>query len=122
MVVDRNTAQLENNSRLYRKAGHATMVVAVIATGLLTAKAFAHDAPTGWSYPVSCCSGYDCRPVSKAIISERPEGYVIKTTGEVVGYSDARVKYSKDSEFHWCSVGGKDSGETICLFVPPNLF
>lgn len=23
-----------------------------------------HDAPKGWSYPFSCCSGFDCRPVT----------------------------------------------------------
>jgi hypothetical protein len=90
--------------------------------------AAAHDAlataarPLGWSYPYSCCSGYDCRAVSSSRISERPEGYVIKGTGEVVAYSDARLKNSPDGEFHWCSKQGRDDGETICLFVPPRSY
>ena len=86
---------------------------------------YAHEAlptaakPEGWSYPWSCCSGYDCRAVPQTAISERPEGYVIKGTGEVVGYQDIRLKQSPDGEYHWCSVAGASDGRTICLFVPP---
>ncbi|RWN99544.1 hypothetical protein [Mesorhizobium sp.] len=107
-------------------------IIAVVAlTAVVTtfaASALAHDAtptaakPQGWSYPFSCCSGYDCRAVSQTSISERPEGYVIKGTGEVVGYSDARIKNSPDGEYHWCSVAGANDGKTICLFVPPSSF
>jgi hypothetical protein len=84
--------------------------------------ALAHDAPTGWSYPFSCCSGYDCREVSSKAISEKPDGYVIKGTGEVVAYSDTRLKNSPDGEYHWCSVAGANDTRTICLFVPPHSF
>ena len=90
--------------------------------------AAAHDAvataakPNGWSYPFSCCSGYDCREVPQTSISERPEGYVIEGTGEVVTYQDTRLKDSPDGEYHWCSVAGKDNTETICLFVPPRSY
>ena len=55
-------------------------------------------------------------------ISEKPEGYVIKGTGEIVAYSDARLKDSPDGEFHWCSVAGADDSRTICLFVPPHSY
>lgn len=95
---------------------------------VLTTAAGAHDAlptaakPQGWSYPFSCCSGYDCREVSSKAISERPEGYVIKATGEVIAYSDARLKNSPDGATHWCSVAGADDSRTICLFVPPRGF
>ncbi|MEQ1953448.1 hypothetical protein ABMA59_18750 [Mesorhizobium sp. CN2-181] len=90
--------------------------------------AAAHDAtptaakPNGWSYPFSCCSGYDCREVPQTSIGERPEGYVIEGTGEVLGYQDARLKNSPDGEYHWCSVAGADNSRTICLFVPPKGF
>jgi hypothetical protein len=84
--------------------------------------AFAHDAPSGWKYPFSCCSGVDCRPVKTKAISERPEGYVISTTGEVVPYNDRRIRYSPDGEYHWCSKYGKDDTPTICLFVPAPAF
>jgi len=85
-------------------------------------RASAHDAPSGWSYPLACCSGLDCRPVSASRVGETPDGYVIAGTGEVVGYSDRRIRQSPDGDFHWCSVAGADDGDTICLFVPPKLF
>lgn len=94
----------------------------------LVLPAAGHDAiptaakPNGWTYPFSCCSGYDCREVSAQSISERPEGYVIAGTGEVVTYRDKRIKDSPDGEFHWCSVQGKNDSKTICLFVPPRSY
>ena len=100
---------------------------AILAVGM-PGPAAAHDAkptaarPQGWSYPFSCCSGYDCREVSSKAISEKPEGYVIKGTGEIVAYSDGRLKNSPDGEYHWCSVAGADDSRTICLFVPPRSY
>lgn len=114
-----------------KAAGYFHNVLAMPCAALLLAavqQAAAHDAlptaakPQGWSYPFSCCSGYDCREVSAQAISERPDGYVIKGTGEVVAYSDKRLKDSPDGEFHWCSVAGAEDGRTICLFVPPNSY
>ncbi len=84
--------------------------------------AFSHDAPKGWTYPFECCSGYDCREVPKKDISERPQGYVIERTGEVVTYQDARIHDSPDGEYHWCSVAGADDTRTVCLFVPPKSY
>lgn len=82
----------------------------------------AHDAKSGWAYPYACCSGLDCREVNATQIRERPEGFVIGPTGEVVGYADKRIRNSPDGEYHWCSVAGRDDGRTICLFVPPRSF
>lgn len=101
---------------------------AALLLTVLSFSAHAHDAlptaglPEGWSYPFACCSGFDCRAVSDKAIGERPEGYVIQGTGEVVGYGDMRVKNSPDGAFHWCSVAGANDGRTICLFVPPRSF
>ncbi len=114
-------------SRTLQKLTIPCFAVAALAMGS-SVPAAAHDAiptsakPQGWSYPFSCCSGYDCREVSSRQISEKPEGYVIKGTGEVVTYSDARLKDSPDGEFHWCSVAGADDSRTICLFVPPRSY
>jgi hypothetical protein len=96
--------------------------VAALSLGAASDTALAHDAGSGWKYPISCCSGYDCREVSTKLVKEQPEGYVISTTGEVIGYGDKRVKISEDQEYHWCSIGGTDTGSTICLFVPPRFF
>lgn len=88
-----------------------------------------HDAERGWVYPPSCCSDYDCREVGGAEtphatirVFERPEGYVISSTGEVIPMTSRKVRPSPDGVFHWCSVQGRDDGETICLFVPPRGF
>ena len=106
-----------------------------VAFGMVLAtSAYAHSAiptaakPQGWKYPFSCCSGYDCREVgdsrsqSKVKIEETPQGYRISSTGEILAYSDTRLKDSPDGEFHWCSVAGADDSRTICLFVPPRSY
>ncbi|TGP28263.1 hypothetical protein EN875_032250 [Mesorhizobium sp. M2D.F.Ca.ET.232.01.1.1] len=94
-------------------------LVFIIAGGF----AHAHDAPPtaklpqGWSYPFACCANYDCRQATGEI-SERPDGYHTPA-GEVIPYSDKRIKDSPDGEFHWCAhQSGLDAGKTICLFVP----
>jgi hypothetical protein len=99
------------------------------AVALLAMPAFAHDAaptpakPLGWSYPFACCASYDCRAARTGEVLERPEGYVIAGTGEVVPMTDGRVKDSPDGQFHWCAhQSGLDAGHTICLFVPPRSF
>lgn len=94
----------------------ACLIVIVLA-GIQDA--FTHDAPTGWTYPQSCCSGQDCREVPASMIGEGPAGYTICTTGEIVPYRDEKVRPSPDGLFHWRSVGGRDDGATICLFAPP---
>ncbi len=101
--------------------------IAISAAAVCT-PALAHDAlptaamPNGWAYPISCCSGYDCREVHAADIIEGPQGYVIKTTGEVIPMTDRKVRQSPDGQFHWCSLAGKADGKTICLFVPPRAY
>lgn len=106
----------------------ALLVVMLAAGVLLFAVVFAssHEAttvsgrPLGWSYPFSCCSGYDCRPVED--VKETATGYVVRT-GEVIAYQgDVRLKDSPDGMFHWCSVAGAEDGRTICLYAPPRGF
>ena len=104
-------------------------LLAAAAVVALTAPAYAHDAkptaalPQGWSYPFACCANYDCRTTHTGEVLEKPEGYVIAGTGEVVPMTDKRVKDSPDGEFHWCAhQAGLDAGKTICLFVPPRSY
>lgn len=100
----------------------ALMVMLAVWSVLRSSPARAHDAPSGWSYPIACCSDFDCREVSDAAVEERPEGYVIVATGEVIPMTDRKVRPSPDGVFHWCSRGGRDESATICLFVPPRGF
>lgn len=102
---------------------------AIGVVAMLAPAAFAHDAkptaakPQGWSYPFACCANYDCRATHTGEVLEKPEGYVIAGTGEVVPMTDKRIKDSPDGEFHWCAhQAGLDAGKTICLFVPPRSF
>jgi hypothetical protein len=83
---------------------------------------FAHNAPTGWSYPMNCCSGVDCREVKSSWVKELPTGYEIIKTHELILFHDKRLKDSPDGEYHWCSTQGHDDGRTICLFIPPSSY
>lgn len=91
-------------------------IVVIVATVKVV---FAHDAPSGWTYPLGCCSDYDCRQVDKSTVRETPEGFVIVATGEIIPMLDRKVRESPDGEYHWCSTAGSVTGKTICLFVPP---
>jgi hypothetical protein len=101
----------------------ATLAAAISISLVATLPVRAHQAPTGWNYPWACCSSMDCKMVEAKAVSERPEGYVIQDTDEVVTYADKRVTDSPDGEYHWCAhQAGIDAGHTICLFVPPKGF
>lgn len=84
----------------------------------------AHDAETGWKYPFSCCSNYDCRIVndpahpSPVRIIKVPGGWKISTTGEVIRYGDKSLRVAPDNHWHWCSASGRDDTKTICLWMP----
>ncbi len=109
-----------------RKRGESRAAVRLPPADSRLPLLFVHDAPSGWAYPVECCSNLDCREVADADVREGPDGYVIPATGEVVPYGDARVKDSPDGRFHWCALGDGLSRpretSTICLFVPPRGF
>lgn len=97
-------------------------VAYMMAAAILTA-AQAHDAPSGWSYPFSCCSNTDCREAPEGTIGETPAGYLYKLTGDTVKYQgDARLRRSPDGRFHICTVAGELKGRTLCLFAPPRSF
>ncbi|MGX5846689.1 hypothetical protein ACWGTO_06370 [Mesorhizobium sp. PL10] len=125
------SAAIVRSARAVQPAGRLFFfpLFVIGAITVLTAPAFAHDAkptaakPQGWSYPFACCANYDCRTTHTGEVLEKPEGYVIAGTGEVVPMSDKRVKDSPDGDFHWCAhQAGLDAGKTICLFVPPRSY
>jgi hypothetical protein len=115
--MDWNEPDSMGSGKIWLIALIAGVLVCAIAV-LLTFEAEAHDAPMGWRYDVACCSSFDCRPVERDAIIESPDGYVIRATGEVIPYSSRKVRHSQDSDFHWCSVGGKPDSRTLCLYVP----
>lgn len=90
---------------------------------LVVSPAWAHMAtptaaqPQGWSYPLNCCSGQDCRRIPQSWVRATPDGWRMPN-GNVVAYDDARKRLSPDGDYHWCTIGGTFEGNTICLFVP----
>lgn len=90
-----------------------------------------HDAPTGWSYDMSCCNTVDCREVDGPFgprkhavrVTEVQGGYRISTTGEFISWKSRHLRVSKDEFYHWCSQSmGADDSATICLYVPTRAY
>ena len=90
----------------------------VALTACLALPASAHEAMSGWEYPIECCSGTDCYEIGAADFETIDTGYRIKASGELIAWGDKRVRASGDGRFHRCSYGGKPEAATICFFVP----
>lgn len=106
-------------------AKEAALLGVVLA--LFTWPAFAHQAPSGWSYAPSCCDNRDCAPVVASAVVATLEGWrVVLEAGEhpqvverrewIVPYQDVRIRQSGDSEFHPCI--HPISKAILCLYVP----
>lgn len=103
-----------------------TRLLAFVTAAMVTTQAFAHDAPTGWSYSAACCSGIDCGQLHTEVRAT-DQGYFITETGELIGYSDRRIKNSQDEFYHRCenrSVAKLPNGmyETRCLYKPAQSY
>lgn len=114
-------------SREDTRAKCVTWFLAGVGIGILSTlwvkDAAAHTAPTGWTYPISCCASYDCREESDAAVNEISEGYEVASTGEIIPYTDKRVRVSPDGRFHICWKGAKfDEGRVLCIFAPPRAY
>lgn len=88
----------------------------------------AHQAPTGWAYDPSCCSGRDCAPAAfnRVQVSRDGNGYHIRLrAGEhhhfpgavdmIVPLGDRRIRPSQDTEYHICLSA---TGHLFCLYAP----
>ncbi|RWF44272.1 MAG: hypothetical protein EOS65_02535 [Mesorhizobium sp.] len=89
-----------------------------LALLLSTVAASAHQAPTGWTFDKRCCGSGDCYPVETDAITERPDGYHITFTGEVIPYQSYKVLPSPDGKQYRCSTAGSVQGITYCIYVP----
>ena len=105
-------------------------IVCIIALACLPV--LAHNAPSGWAYDPTCCSGYDCAPAPAGSVKATPEGWrVIIQPGEhpmvegvpldeVVPFNDPRILLSGDDQFHACVSGYRQA--ILCLYVPEGQF
>lgn len=86
---------------------------------LLFSPAYAHDFwinHSGYKSTVDgshCCGNNDCFVVPSSEMQSTPTGWVIKTTGETIPYSEAQS--SEDGEFWRCK---KYDGTRRCFFAP----
>jgi hypothetical protein len=85
----------------------------------------AHQAPSGWSYPVRCCSGIDCGEIPASAVKEPPQGYritlkpgdhvMVKAPFETtVPY--AAAKPARDGAYHICL---SPALKVLCFFAGP---
>jgi hypothetical protein len=95
-----------------------TSVLAGIVLIGLHGRAYPHQAPTGWTFNSRCCGNGDCYPVETDAIRERPDGYHILSTGEVIPYQSTKVLSSPDGHSYRCSTAGSVQGVTYCIYVP----
>ena len=92
------------------------MLVAVLML-CLSHVAFAHQAPSGWTYDATCCSNRDCAELPEAETPKPLDGGDWRlTTGEIVPRD--KVKFSPDGKFHLCRWNA--TGAVLCLYVPPS--
>lgn len=75
---------------------------------------YAHDAPSGWTYPAKCCGSRDCIPLAAEAVVEFKFGYWITATGETV--EESRATPSPDGRFHACR--NLVTGKLTCFFAP----
>lgn len=87
---------------------------------ILPTYSFSHDAPSGWRYDQSCCSGVDCRPIH-GDVKLTPGGYQVPS-GEIIPYKSSKVRPSGDGDYHWCTKYGKDDTPTLCIYAPTQGF
>lgn len=96
----------------------AAIVVAAAVIVLFTEDAEPHEAMSAvWEYPSDCCSGRDCSEIPADWIKEGRDGITVIPTGEVLAYTDTRIKVSPDGRTHWCRPPGDPNPRTICLYL-----
>ncbi|MBZ9991169.1 hypothetical protein LB572_29155 [Mesorhizobium sp. BH1-1-5] len=77
----------------------------------------AHQAPAGWRYEPSCCAGVDCYQAPPSDVKETKYGYQL-STGELIPYSDHRIKRSREYLHERKPGGDNKSLHSFCLYVP----
>lgn len=100
---------------------------ALLTFGLLPA-AYAHQAQSGWTYPVECCSDtQDCQAISGRDVSMDDQGYIVTLKpgehrhvpeGGTFYMLDSQIKQSRDDNFHVCIHEYTNGPGAICLFIP----
>ena len=87
----------------------------------------AHQAMSGWAYPIECCSGHDCAEIDAGTVTETVDGYVVtvlpgghpmwrqdraRPLTLRIAHRDARQ--SPDGRWHLCIDA---SGRLLCFYA-----
>ena len=89
--------------------------MAATAAFLLSASASAHQAPSGWSYDMSCCSNEDCHPVEVDQVEDLGGG---RWRYDGLTFEGSQVRPSKDNRFHVCIIKRSDGSRVpMCIYV-----
>lgn len=95
---------------LTAKGALVAIVLAVLAVAFIgSQQARGHS----W-YEPACCSGDDCAPLPIDSIEEQTDGYLLKSTGELI--ERAKAKHGRDEDYHLCR--SKHTGTIYCLYLP----
>lgn len=126
------TIQIVDAAMFGMSAVARVIVAAVMFVAAAITSAFSHEAPTGWSYPLSCCwspsnapAGRpgDCAEIASSTVVEAPDGYritlnrgdhpVVNSTVTVtIPYG--QEKMSPDGAYHLCL---SDAMTPRCFFA-----
>jgi hypothetical protein len=100
----------------------------MVAAFALFSTASAHQAQSGWTYPVECCSDtQDCQAISGGDVSMDDQGYIVTLKpgehrhapeGGTFYMLDNQVKQSGDDNFHVCIHEYTNGPGAICLYIP----
>jgi len=94
----------------------AAILFFLVATSLSSA----HQAISGWQYPLDCCNEFDCRQLSTSEVNVGPGYYIWKN--KHISFFSPKIRPSPDTYFHACENAhwGDTSGklEITCFFVP----
>lgn len=104
------------------------LVLACALAASMTCNAYAHQAPTGWSYDPACCSGRDCAQIATSRVKPTSDGWLV-TVGPGdhpiivdqqtyrIPYTDSKIRKSGDEFFHLC-IAPYDPTYVYCFYVP----
>lgn len=108
------------------KAALTALAMLALASCGAGTPVYAHQAMSGWTYPVECCSDRDCAVIDGRTVRETPAGYVVtvqpgghpmwgreQTAPLVVTFAYRDAKPSPDGQWHLCI---SPTGRPLCLF------
>lgn len=112
----------------WRASGCAVAIVTAWAVATQ-----AHEAASGWSYDISCCSDRDCQAVPSGMVRATPDGWLVQIPPGVhltapdgfeaiVPWDSPQIRPAQDGMFHPCIAPAAGSHRPapvlLCLYVP----